>query len=133
MFMTDGELLQMLEEQKALMVAVATGGPPIKTVNNQYTERRDEIREALYERGLRDPNPHGDLWAWYGRWSNGSLPAYQSRRQYVSEMYEALVTAIQHGPGRTEMFEELTGWPKVDRTLAEIRRRVAEAENEEQF
>ncbi|MGB4464495.1 MAG: hypothetical protein WBI96_07495 [Candidatus Hydrothermia bacterium] len=34
---------------------------------------------------------------------------------------------------RVEIFEEPTGWPKVDRQISEVRLRIREATNEEQF
>ena len=82
--MTDAELIDEVEAQRGLMVAVATGGPRIQEVNSQYIQRRMEIASELQRRGLGDPNPHGDLWAWYGRWSAGDLPSWASRRVYVS-------------------------------------------------
>lgn len=35
--------------------------------------------------------------------------------------------------GRVEVFDEPTGWPKVDRQMGEVRQRLREASNEEQF
>jgi acetyl-CoA carboxylase beta subunit len=61
--MTDAELINAIEAQRALMIAVATGGPRIQEVNAQYIQRRSEIADELQRRGLEDPNPHGDLWA----------------------------------------------------------------------
>jgi len=132
---SDDELLREIEAQRNLMIAVATGGPRINTVNDKYQRRRNWIQTALKERGLRDPNPYSDLWAWYGKWSSGDLPTYKSRRQYISELYEHLVERIRQGTVSrgAEIFEEPTGWARVDRGLGEIRRRLEEASTEEQF
>jgi hypothetical protein len=122
--MTDAELIEAIEAQHALMIAVATGGPRIQEVNGQYVQRR----------GLDDPNPHGDLWAWYGRWSGGDMPNWAARRVYVSGLYQALVDQIRAaGAGAPRIFQEPTGWERVDRAVYEIRRRLEQAENEEQF
>ena len=131
----DDELLRELEAQRNLMRAVATGGPRINTANDEYRQRRDWIRTALKERGLTDPNPYSDLWAWYGKWSSGDLPTYRSRRQYISELYKHLVERIKLGPVShgAEIFEEPTGWARVDRGLGEIRKRLEEASTEELF
>jgi hypothetical protein len=117
------------------MVAVATGGPRIQEVNPQYTSRRDRIAAELRRRGLEDPNPHGDLWAWYGRWSSGDMPSWASRRAHLSEMYQPLIDQIRSGPSATgaAIFEEPTGWPRVDRGIYELRRRLEQAQTEEQF
>jgi hypothetical protein len=132
---TDEELLEEIDAQRSLMIAVATGGPPIKTVNQEYIERREWIQSALKERGLRDPNPYFDLWRWYGKWSSGDLPTYQSRRECISDIYEPLIERIKQG-GLTrgaEVFDGPSGWVRVDRGLDEIRRRLEEASTEEQF
>jgi hypothetical protein len=133
--MTDDELVTEIEAQRSLIVAVATGGPRIQQVNDQYIERRDRIAVELRRRGLEDPNPHRDLWAWYGRWSSGDMPNWASRRAHLSEMYQPLVDQIRSGPSAAgaEIFEEPTGWPRVDRGIYELRRRLEQAQNEEQF
>lgn len=131
--MNDVELIAAIEEQRGLMVAVATGGPRIQEVNPQYIQRRAEIQEELTRRGLQDPNPHGDLWAWYGRWSAGDLPSWALRRVYVGGLYQALIDQIRQAQVTSQVFQEPTGWGRVDRGLYEIRRRLEQALNEEQF
>jgi len=129
------ELISDVEAQRALMIAVATGGPRIQSVNEEYKERCTRISAGLADRGLADPNPYRDLWAWYGKWSSGDLPSYQSRRQYISDLYAPLLERLNRGPTAPsfEMFGQPTGWAKVDRGLGEIRKRLEEASTEEQF
>lgn len=133
--MTDEELIAEIEAQRSLMIAVATGGPRIQQVNGQYVDHRDRIATELRRRGIQDPNPHGDLWGWYGRWSAGDMRSWQSRRDHLSEMYQSLLDQIKAGPTATgaQVFEEPTGWPRVDRGIYEIRRRLEQAEVEEHF
>jgi hypothetical protein len=129
------ELLDEIEAQRSLMIAVATGGPRIQQVNRDYQERRDRIAAELAELDIPDPNPHSDLWAWYGKWSSGDLPSYNSRRQYVSNLYGPLIDALKRGTGprASGIFRKATGWDKIDRTLSEIRQRLERASTEEQF
>lgn len=133
--MTDDELVTEIEAQRSLMVTVATGGPRIQDVNPQYIARRDSIAAELRRRELQDPNPHGDLWAWYGRWSSGDMPSWASRRAHLSEMYQPLIDQIRSGPSATgaALFEDPTGWPRVDRGIYELRRRLEQAQTEEQY
>jgi hypothetical protein len=133
--MTLDELVSEIEAQRSLMVAVATGGPRIQDVQSAYLERRERIRTGLRERGLEDPNPFADLWAWYGRWSAGDMPSWASRRVYLSELYQPLIDRIRAGSSVTgaRMFEEPTGWTRVDRGIYEMRRRLEQAQTEEQF
>jgi len=117
------------------MVSVSTGGVRIDNVNTEYQVSYAETDAALRERGLHNPNPYSDLWDWYGHWSTGDLPSYQSRRQFLAEMFTPLLQRVRNrAAGRdTGEKEDMTGWPKVDRTIGEIRKRLAEAKNEEQF
>lgn len=132
---SSADLIGQIELQRSLMIAVATGGPRIQQVNSEYQSRRERIREGLAERRIEDPNLFDDLWSWYGKWSGGDLPTYQSRRRFISDLYGPLITQIRtqdatQSPGRVT---EPTGWAKVDRALHEARRRLATAESEEQF
>ena len=117
------------------MISVSTGGVRIDNVNTEYQVSYAETDAALRERGFHNPNPYSDLWDWYGHWSTGDLPSYQSRRQFLAEMFTPLFQRVRNrAAGRdTGEKEDITGWPKVDRTIGEIRKRLAEAKNEEQF
>jgi hypothetical protein len=131
----DKELIAEIEAQRSLMIAVATGGPRIQSVDREYKERRARIQKMLKEMNLDEPNPFGDLWTWYGKWSSGDLPSYQSRRQFVSGLYAPLIDRLNNGspPKSSGIFDAPTGWMKVDRTVSEIRQRLATASTEEQF
>ncbi len=133
--LTDEELIKEIEAQQYSMIAVATGGPRIQSVGQEYKDRRQRIGAALGERGLEDPNPYSDLWAWYAKWSSGDLPTYRSRRQFISDLYGSLIDRVKRGPqaATAGVFEEPTGWMKVDRGLGETRKRLEEASTEEQF
>jgi len=129
------ELERLIEAQIDLMIAVATGGPRIQSKNDEYKERKELIREKLRELPRKDPNPFDDLWGWYGRWSSGDLPSYQSRREYVRRLYRPLLEELAAGAPRNpaEPSREPTGWDKVDRTVDKIVSSLAEANQEEEF
>ena len=134
--MTDEELIEEIEEQISLMIALSTGGySRIDVENAGYKTRRQKIREGLAERKLTDPNTFRDLWRWYGKWSSGDLQTYSSRRSYINNMYEPLIVAIQRKsvPVGSELFTEPTGWNRVDRTVDRIRESLEYASEEEDF
>ena len=128
------ELITAVELQKALMIFVATGGPRIKDVNPEYENRRLEIKSSLEGQSIADPNPYPDLWGWYGKWSDGSLPTYQSRRRYVADLYQPLLDFLRAGckPPVLEPSEP-TGWARVDRSIDKIVKALEMAKNEEDF
>jgi len=129
------KLLLEIEAQKNLMISVATGGPRINSVNDDYRERDHRIEEDLRVLNFRNPNPYGDLWDWYGKWSSGDIPTYKSRRDYIKGLFEPLEQRLRDAAsGRSvAVFEEPTGWPRVDRSLGEVRKRLEEASTEEQY
>jgi hypothetical protein len=128
------QLVNAIEEQKSLMVSVATGGPPIRDVNEEYKKRRGEISKLLKAEGIKDPNPFLDLWGWFDRFKRVDLPTYASRRKFMSDLYDPLLERLRRdNPSTPGMFDEPTGWAKVDRTVTEIRQRLAQATTEEQF
>ena len=128
--MTDAELIEAIEYLRTTMISVATGGPRIADVNDAFRERYGQVAAALVRRRVENPIPYGDLWDWYARWSSGDMPSWQSRRTYVNELANPLVNAIR--TGRAEEYAP-TGWPRVDRTVGEMRDRLATAQTEEQY
>lgn len=129
------QLVLKIESQKDLMIAVATGGPRIQQKNNIYKEIRIEIKSELMELGIDDPNPYSDLWNWYGRWSEGSLPTYQSRRNYITNLYKPLLNVLELRIHKDMIFKprEPTGWTRVDRNVDKINEALERAKNEEDF
>jgi len=128
-------LIQEIDLQKALMIAVATGGPRIQDVNQEYIQRRFKIKEQLESIGMDDPNPYSDLWAWYGRWSSGDLPRYQNRRDFVRELYQSLIEKLFMKERDITVITppEPTGWEAVDRQMDKIMDALEAAQHEEDF
>jgi hypothetical protein len=131
---TDEELIQALDRLKATMIAVATGGPRIGEVQHEFANGFDEVSTELASRQISNPLPYRDLWDWYGRWSSGDMPSWQSRRTFVNELFGELAKAVRRSsqPAKQQP-PEPTGWARVDRAVTEMRERLAEAATEEQF
>jgi hypothetical protein len=132
--MNDVECIAFLEVEKEQMIAVATGGPRIQEINPQYVERRDAIHSYLVGAQMEDPNPYGDLWSWYAKWSN-ELPTYRSRREYILELFRPTIEALRRrAAGRSsDPIVAPTGWTIVDRQLDGVRHRLEAASTAEEF
>lgn len=128
--MTDAELLQAIEQLRNTMTGVATGGPRIQDVNDEFQRTYAIVAAALARRTVPNPLPYGNLWDWYGRWSSGDLPTYRSRREFLGGIFNPLLSRLRNG--QIEEFEP-TGWERVDRAVGEVRDRLASAITEEQF
>src|SRR5438046_7098397 len=122
--MSDAELIAALESLRNTLTAVATGGPRIADVDEGYRNVFAAVAADLARRHIENPITYGSLWDWYGRWSSGDLPTYQSRRTFVGELINPIISRIR--TGRAEEGQP-TGWPLVDRTVGELRDRLAAA------
>lgn len=133
--MTNQELLSNLERIKAMMVSVSTGQQRIQEVESEYQQLYSDIDIELSQRNIENLNIFLGLWEWYGHWSSGDLPSYQSRRQYLSTVFNPMIQQVRRmiSGNQSAVIEEPTGWERVDRTILEIRRQLSIAENEEQF
>ena len=129
------EIIKAIGELRDIMVSVATGGAAIQMVNDEYRIKYQGLDKALKTKNLENPNPHSDLWKWYGRWRGGELPTYQSRREYIINMYEPLLNKLHDIQiGKTSNLDiEPTGWNRVDRNVDKIKKQLEVAKNEEDF
>lgn len=133
--MTSDELISHIEQQKAVMIAVATNRADIDSVNEEYRNRRRQILSGLTERGLADTNPFTDLWRWYESWREEQLTTWASRRAKVADIYDPLIDQIEHHQAQlgSDLFSEATGWDRVDRGINGIRLGLETATCEEEF
>jgi hypothetical protein len=129
---------RLVDQVAALLVSVSTGGPRIQDVQASYKREYRALAAVLKRLGIRNPNAMDDLWRWHGRWSDGTLPTYASRRAFIAEMYasvrdalEAKVDTLRHVATGTG--DALTGWAEVDSKMSTLRRRMSEAETVDDF
>lgn len=132
---TKVDFLEKLNRIKSILISVATGGPKIQSVNEEYKKFYNELDSIFKRLQLNNPNSYRDLWEWYGYWSAGELPSYQSRRKYISDLYVEVIEQIEKSSDTIPIDQpfEFTGWERVDRVVSEIRKRMSEAKTEEQF
>jgi len=130
--MTAKKLLGKIDEIKQIMIAVGTG-KRIQDFEQPYKEKYKEIDEILYQLGVPNPNNCSGLWDWYHLWINDGLGTYASRRTYIKDLYNDLITMISQSLENDDLTYELTGWQRVDRSLYEMKSKLTNAINEEQF
>lgn len=128
------QLIAGIEAQKAVMISVATGGDRIQQVNDKYKAQRSVLIDQFEQLDMIDPNPFVGLWAWYGKWSDGSLPSYQSRRTYIAELYQSSINELSKmARGKVSPDIQPTGWGRVDRSMEKCIGAFSNARNEEDF
>jgi len=130
--MRPDEIAVEIEAQAALLVDVATGGPRIDDVNEDYKARRRQIVPELVRRGLDYPFPWADLWDWYESYSE-EPGGYRARRSRIRKLATPLVERLHElasdpgiddvgGPG-----EQSTDWTQIEGRLASMRQELAQA------
>lgn len=119
-------LSRLLDLQLSLLIAVATGGPRIDDVNEQYKERRRKLNSGLKRLGLSAPFPWLDLWGWYGYWS-ANFSTYGERRAYVRELARPVTEQLEHIIDARPVDDAGTvgpGWPDLEARLTEVKTRL---------
>lgn len=129
------QLIVEINYLKDIMISVSTGGQKIQDVNPDYQKRYAKVNTALKRLTFENPNSFDDLWQWYARWSSGEIPQYKDRRAFIGEMYGNLLKSLQETeqPELLNISVNMTGWERIDRTVKEIKMRLKQAANEEQF
>ena len=130
------DLLEKLEKTKRIMIAVSTGAQRIQEVEYEYQTLKSFLDAGFKERKIENLLPFSGLWDWYSRWSDGSLPSYRSRREYIATLFAPLIAQLESDDDADPLnpiFTEPTGWERVDRTLQEIKARIVQASTEEQY
>lgn len=128
--MNGNEFHQRLDSMKSLLISVSTGGPRIGEVDDRYKQLYSLVALEFLARGIENPIPFPSLWDWYSRWSSGEYPTYQSRRDYISNLFNPTLQFLKTGQLDQP---EPTGWQRVDRCVSELRLRLLAANNEEQY
>jgi hypothetical protein len=129
-------LIECLERQARLLIAVATGGPRIEKVQWQYQQRRQSLVQALSRRSVPYPFPWADLWDWYGDWS-GTLPSYHLRRQRVRRLIEPALDSLERQRSSLALTDPgggaATSWPDLDARVAGIAMELTDAASLDDF
>ncbi|MCL4434837.1 MAG: hypothetical protein M1399_08790 [Actinobacteria bacterium] len=87
-------LAQELKAQAQLLISVATGGPRIESVREDYQQSRRRLLPALQRRGVEYPFPWPDLWQWYEYWST-NLESYASRRTHIQQLITPALETLE--------------------------------------
>ncbi|CAM3819547.1 hypothetical protein FLGE108171_15775 [Flavobacterium gelidilacus] len=129
------QLITELNYLKDTLISVSTGNQQIQNINDEYIKRSKIVDNVLKKLSIENPNPFKDLWQWYGRWSSGEMPKYQDRRAFIGEMFGNIIQLLQETeqPDRLSLSVNLSGWERIDRSLSEIKVRLKQAVNEEQY
>lgn len=124
-------ILAALDRIRDILISVATGGPRIQQVDAEYRTLFGELSDQLAAQGIENPVPFSDLWQWYGRWSSGDLPSYQSRRQFIAELIDPLAARLRSGRAPTVISP--TGWSLVDQQIGIARKKLEAAKTEVEY
>jgi hypothetical protein len=123
-------LVQELESQAALLIAVATSSLRIETVQAEHHRRRQRLVRALERRGLQYPFPWPDLWQWYGHWS-ANLPSYISRRTHIRQLLAPVLEALERQQSGLSVVDPrgagIPRWADLDGRVAGLATELADA------
>lgn len=127
--------IELIEHQRSLMTSVSTGGPRIDEVNQEYKDRQVLIDGVLSKLGVANTTHFTDLWDWYGKWSSGDLPSYQSRRIYLKELFQPILSMLTRiSSDKLSIKPDVpTGWTRVEGTIEKMRDHLSSSQYEEDY
>ncbi len=93
--LSDGQLVDAIEEMWLLLVAVSTGIRDGRKAGQQFADLYDSVSRECKRRKLEVKLPFERLSTWTARWSRGDLPTYESRREYLSKIFPPMMDAVR--------------------------------------
>ncbi len=88
------ELLNHVQRLRSILIDVATGRVQIPVAEEEYLAIRGAASRELRSLRVSDPNPFLSLWDWYQHWKANALTSYQSRREYVNDLYRPTIRTL---------------------------------------
>ena len=88
-------ILKDVHAIRMLLIHVGTGERRIQDAESEYVKLRSQVSQNLRALGINDPNAFHSLWDWYGYWRSNGLGSYQSRREYVNNLYKDVISALE--------------------------------------
>ncbi len=124
-------VIEKLTKEKSVLIATGTGITSIKdgNTNEDYKKLHKELKEILKQICLEHTNSYNDLWEWYSDYNEKGLTSYQSRRNFIKDMYQPLFDAIENSAIEENKLirYEPTGWDKVDEAVYKMRDTLSKA------
>jgi len=84
-------LTQLLNDQKNLLLDVASPGAKVQSRLEEFIDRQSRIEVLLKMAGIQERLPFSDLWQWDDHWNGGSLPTYKWRRRYIENQFQLIL------------------------------------------
>lgn len=130
-------LINDIDIIKNILINVATGKLQIQDNNVEYKAKYNRIKQALDKIQVDNKNSFSDLWSWYSFWKDDSnkLKTYASRRKYIGDLFEPLLSLISQAEENNQMdvLVDLKGWEKVKKSVELIKKAMLEAQLIEHF
>lgn len=128
---TKESVLSLINEEKDILIKAGTGIIQIRDTkeNNNYKSKHQHLIAILKQLGLNSVHTYNDLWDWYNDYKQKEMITYQSRRNYIRDIYEPLISVISNSEEcKSNLISyEATGWDKVDSSVERMKEILIEA------
>lgn len=124
-------LLKKLQHEKEMLIQVGTGKIIIKNKieNEAYIEEHQYICSILEQLGLSHVNNYSDLWKWYSDYKERQLNTYQSRINFINNLYAPLFEVLENSEESKLKYisYEPTGWENIDDSVCNMKSKLLTA------
>lgn len=122
-------LIEKLNNEKKYLSDVATGIRKIEEVNSEYQKLHKYLDDILKKMLLEHVIVFDSLWDWYSFYKEKKMETYQSRRDYLSEKYNTIISVINNSDDAeiSAITYEPTGWEKIDESIKIMQKNFSQA------
>lgn len=128
---TDEQLIELVEDQRDLLIAVATGTSITAELDGEYTRRRRTIAAELERRQISNPLRWPDLRQFWASVAAPAMTTYRQRREHIHGLVGPLIERLERsrsGAAVEDWGETHDDWAELDQRIDALRRELVGGE-----
>src|SRR4051812_28737499 len=114
---SDEELIQLVEDQRDLILAIATGTSITPDLDLEYARRRRQIADELDRRRIANPLRWRDLREFWSSVAAPRMTTYRERREHIHGLVTPMIERLERsrsGIATEDWAETHEGWEALD-------------------
>lgn len=129
---TDEQVIELLEDQRDLLIAVATGTAIATELDRDYSRRRRAISSELERRRIQNPLRWPDLRQFWASVAAPAMTTYRQRREHIHGLVGPIIEKLERsrsGHALEDWGETQDGWSELDARIDSLRNELVAGED----